>query len=514
MFKNNKLAKNLIASFLTYGISFAVSFFLTPFITKTMGVEANGFVTLANQIVGYISLITVALTSMASRFISISFFKKEYERANVYYNSVIGATTILAVIITIPSVIFITQIDSFINVGTELLVDVKILFSLVFFNFLLGLILQVFSIATYITNQLYLNSLRSIEGNLIRVALIVLSYAFFEAKMYYVSLGGFVSALYSYLWNIYYTRELLPQMRIDRKYFQIKAVWELVSAGSWNIVIQLNSILNTGLDLLLSNLILGEVSMGILSVAKTIPVSITTMLNSVSGIFFPEMTQLYAENRLDELTLSINRSIKILALIFNIPVVFLMTFGDCFYLRWQPSLDSGELQILSLLTICTLLVSGSTAAVFGIFTITNKLKFHSLTSLAFGVMNLVIVVMLLKAVPIEYGLYVVAGISSVLIIIRNYTITFPYAAKCVGQKWYAFHIPSLKTVFGALIAAALCYVIRFVYVPLSWIGLLLCGVLSTIICTVVNAFIIFNKDDRKYLIQIVKNKITNMGVLS
>lgn len=514
MIKNNKLAKNLIASFLTYGISFAVSFFLTPFITKTMGVEANGFVTLANQIVGYISLITVALTSMASRFISISFFKKEYEQANIYFNSVIGATAILAVVITIPSIIFISQIDSFINVGFELLVDVKMLFSLVFFNFLLGLILQVFSIATYITNQLYLNSLRSIEGNLIRVALIVLSYAFFEAKMYYVSLGGLVSAIYSYLWNIHYTRKLLPQMRIDLKFFQKKAVWELVSAGSWNIVIQLNNILNTGLDLLLSNLILGEVPMGILSVAKTIPVSITTMLNSVSGIFLPEMTQLYAKNKLKEFTLSINRSIKILALIFNIPVVFLMAFGDCFYALWQSSLDARVLQILSLLTICTLLVSGSTAAVFGIFTVTNKLRYHSLTSLAFGILNLIIVVMLLNIVPIKFGLYVVAGISSTLIIIRNYAITFPYAAKCVGQKWYAFHIPSLKTVLGAIIAAGVCYGIRLVYVPLSWIGLFICGVLSAIICTLVNVFLIFNAGDRRHLLQIIRNKITNVGALS
>lgn len=42
MKKGNKLLKNLIASILTYGMSFLISFFLSPYITKALGVEANG----------------------------------------------------------------------------------------------------------------------------------------------------------------------------------------------------------------------------------------------------------------------------------------------------------------------------------------------------------------------------------------------------------------------------------------------------------------------------------------
>ena len=160
------------------------------------------------------------------------------------------------------------------------------------------------------TNRLYLNSLRSIEGNIIRCFCIVIAYTFFEAKMYYVSIGAIVSGLYTYVWNIHYTWKYLPEMKIRRKYFSVKAIKELVTAGSWNIIIQLNNILNTGLDLLLGNVILGEKSMGILAVAKTIPVAISTMLNSVSGIFLPEMTQLYAEENIAGFTNAIKRSIK------------------------------------------------------------------------------------------------------------------------------------------------------------------------------------------------------------
>lgn len=231
------------------------------------------------------------------------------------------------------------------------------------------------------------------------------------------------------------------------------------------------------------------------------------MLNSVSGIFLPEMTQLYAEENIAGFTNAIKRSIKILALIFNIPVVFLIVYGKNFYNLWQPTLEPIELQILSLLTICTILVSGSTAAVFGIFTITNRLKFHSLTSLGGGLLNIIVVIVLLKIAPIKYGVYIVAGVSSALIILRNYFVTFPYAAKCIGQSWFVFHIPSLKTILGVTVTSIIGIGIKFIYNPMSWYTLIGAGVVIAVISTIVNWYIVLQKEDRKYLKQFIRKKV-------
>lgn len=503
----NKLVKNIITSIITYGLSFGISFFLTPYITKTLGVEANGFVTLANQFVGYISLVTVALTSMASRFVSINIFQKDYDKANEYFSSVFIATVIMGIILAFPIGYMIFHIDTFINVSSHFVLDVKILLALAFFNFFIGLVLEVYTIATYVTNKLYLQSMRSIEGTMIRCIVIVLMYAIFPTKMYFVTLASMVNLLYTSWWNIHYTRTLLPDMRVRKCYFKWKAIKELIVAGSWNIVIQLNNILNTGLDLLLSNWFLGQDKMGILSVAKTIPVAISTMLNSVSGVFFPEMTQNYAIGDMKAFLETVKKSIKILGMIFNIPVVFLIVFGSDFYRLWQPNLNSKMLMLLSLLTIVTILVSGSTAAVFGIFTITNKLKFHSLTSMVGGVLNVVVVVLSLWVLPEEYGVYIVAGASTLIIIIRNYLVTFPYAAKCIKQKWYVFHIPSFMTILGAGISSLCAGLIKIVIVPTSWSVLMGCGVITAFICLGVNSLVVLKKEDRRYLINIIKSKI-------
>ena len=70
------------------------------------------------------------------------------------FNSVIGASVILVIVLSIPLVGIVLHIDRVVNVSSNLVLDVKILFALVFINFLLGLLLEVFSIATYVTNRL------------------------------------------------------------------------------------------------------------------------------------------------------------------------------------------------------------------------------------------------------------------------------------------------------------------------------------------------------------------------
>ena len=79
---------NVICSLFVLATNVLISFFLSPFIVKNIGVEANGFVTLANNFVTYAQLIVSALNSMAARFIAIAYVKKDYKKANLYYNSV------------------------------------------------------------------------------------------------------------------------------------------------------------------------------------------------------------------------------------------------------------------------------------------------------------------------------------------------------------------------------------------------------------------------------------------
>ena len=80
--------RNLLFGIIALSINLALNLFVSPFIVRNLGVEANGYITLANNFVSYASLISVALNSMANRFITLEFVSKNYERANLYYSNV------------------------------------------------------------------------------------------------------------------------------------------------------------------------------------------------------------------------------------------------------------------------------------------------------------------------------------------------------------------------------------------------------------------------------------------
>ena len=79
MGNKKRIAVNMIAQFLAFVINISINFFLTPFITANVGKEVYGFVNLAFQTTGYVTIFTSALNAMVGRYITINLSKKDYD---------------------------------------------------------------------------------------------------------------------------------------------------------------------------------------------------------------------------------------------------------------------------------------------------------------------------------------------------------------------------------------------------------------------------------------------------
>ena len=164
-------AINLIAQIVMFGVNLCISFFLVPYITEVIGVDAYGFVGLANDFVSYAQIITIAINSMASRFITIKIHEGEKEEASKYYSSVVIANIILSIILGIIGIVFVIFMQHFVNIPDNLLLDVKLLFALMFANFIISILTSTFSVATFCTNKLYLTSIKTIFSQILRVVI-------------------------------------------------------------------------------------------------------------------------------------------------------------------------------------------------------------------------------------------------------------------------------------------------------------------------------------------------------
>lgn len=499
----NAVLLNMIANTTSFALSLVISFFLTPYITSRVGVEAYGLIGLANSFVGYIQVFTMALNSMASRFIIIEIHKNRMNKANVYFSSVLYANTIIALILCIPSIYFISNIH-ILNVSSHLLFDAKLTFGIIAISFAVNLIFSRYGLVLYVKNILWKGAFRTIESNLLRVGLIFAFLYFCGNSVFLISLATFIASLYPMLFNIFYSNKLLPDLHASISCFSFRAIWELISSGIWNSITKLGQILLDGLDLLLSNIFVNGVMTGNVSIAKTIPMLYTSALAMISDSFTPRFLEFYAKGNIQDLIREIRSSISILSMITGICLSLLIVYAQDFYSLWLPDLDNVLLRNITYCSVGTVLISGCIYSLYSVFSITNKLKTNSLVILITGVLSAGTTFLCLKFT--DLGVYAIVGVSSIFGMIRNLTFTPIYAAKCLDKPSWTFYPVIFKNLFNIVVLIIIYSGVRYLLPVVSWSNLVVNGVINFIIGIVVTYALVLNKDEKQKVLTFVKIK--------
>ena len=501
--KNKQLARNLVFNIVTFVINLGISFVLSPYLIKHVGKEAYGFYPLIHSMIGYTTIITTAFGSMGGRFITMAYYKKDYENAQGYFNSVLFANWMLSLAFSLIFLVCFIYLPSILSIPDYLLTDVRWLFAISGITMLLGLCTGIFGLGTYVKNRIDLSSSRALVSNVINVLVIFLLFYLLKPSIVFVAIAGFVAAIFTAFYNIQFKFKLIPELKIAPfKYWSSSKIKELLSSGVWNSINQLSSLLLTQVDLLIANIFVGAAATGDYAVVKVIPNFIYSLLATLSGTFTANFNILYAQEKHDELIHEIKKSIKIVGFFICIPIGFLVVFAQDFFQLWVPTLDAVYLYKLSLLTFLPLIFSASINPVFGVFTITNKLRVPSLVLLGAGIANTLVVLLLLKTTTL--GLWAIPIVGAVQMTLRNFFFTPMYAAKCLNQKLYSFYPTIIKACLGVGVMALIGVVVKYLIGGDTWLLLILEGIIVSFMTLVVNFFLFFNKGERKYLIEKVK----------
>ena len=493
-----ELTKNMIANIISFMLNTAISFFLSSYIVESLGNEAYGFVKLSNDFVNYASLITLALNSMAARFIMISLNKDEKE-AIKYYNSVIISNIILSAFLLIASGIVVLYCDKWLNIPINIISDVKINFVLVFLNFIMNLIFTTTGQVYYLTNKLYISSVKNMESRIIQTLIIIALFINGTAKIWYISFAALIGSIFVIISNIYYRRKLLPTLKFNYKMFEWQKVKDLLASGIWNSITKLSQLFSSGLDLLVANIFIGSTGMGILSVAKTIPNLIVGLLCSIANIFNPNLTQLYAQEKTEELKKAVKTSMKIMCVFTSIPNAILVALGCQFYSLWVPSQPASMLQCLSIFTVINSIVTGVLQPIYSIFTITNRVKENSKVMILYGFISFLTTLIALKFTNL--GVYAIAGVSLFGSLIVALFYHLPKGAVFLGLPKKTFLPEIITSVVSFSILTIIGYIVSLI-VPVqnSWFMWFFGAAIIGVIGLILNLMLVLRKNEREILI--------------
>lgn len=507
---NKRLMISLAATIVAFITNICIGFFLTPYIVNHVGSEAYGFVSLANNFTGYAQILTIAINSMAGRFITIAYHQKRYDDLNEYFTSVLYSNIIIGVVLLIPAVLCVQFLERIINISSELITDVKFLFATIFITFFLTLLNSVYSTATFVSNRKDIEAKRNIESYVIKAMVMILLYFFFKPRVLYVGLATISTVGYCLIANIYYTKKLLPEVNVKKKHFSKEKTYELIKSGIWNSISRLSAVLSEGLDLLITNLFIDSITMGVLAVAKMIPGIISTMIGTIGGVFAPNYTIAYAKNDRQELLRKIRQSVLILSAISNVCLVVLIAIGSDFFKLWVPNENAELLQALSIITIAGLSINGGLQCIFNIFTITNKIRANSIASILCSIVNIIVVFVLLNTT--ELGVFAVAGVSTVTTILRNLLFSVPYAAHCIKIKYSVLYKQIFINLFVLVICSLMGIFAKHIFILDSWIKLFLYAASVALITMVINIVLSTDLKEKWYIInQILKTKRKDIG---
>lgn len=498
--------KNLLMNAVAFGVQFIISFYISPIIVENVGASAYGFIGVANDFVSYASIIATVFNSVASRFIADAFYRKDYEKANHYFSSLIVTNIVIASILGIAGMFLVPNLDKVLVIPASLAFDVKLTFALVFLAYIVSLVTLVFTTSTFVTNRTDIQGVRNIIQYIVRFAIIIVFLNFISIKIYWVAFASLVATVVVAVMNVNLTKKLTPELKIGISGARKDYALELGKAGCWMALTSISTILLRGLDLMVANVLIGDYEMGLLSIARTMPNNVTSIISTMAPIFTPVFLANYSVGNKVGVVKEVKESIRTMALMLFVPISGFIIFSYDFYALWQESLTHEELVIITTLSIITVIqayFNSVTSTMAQLSVVVNKLKIPVFVSLGCGVASLIAEIFMV--VVLNMGLYGIVLSTTIVMILRYVVFNSLYAAWCLGEKCTVFLPETMKTWLSIPILLGFMYVIRKMNPISSWIDFLVDIVASGVVGYLFMIFIYRRKHLKKALKGMKKN---------
>ncbi len=485
----------ILISSITVLMSGFISLVLTPYITNTVGVEAYGFVSLAKNFVAYANIVMTALNSYAARYMALEYMSGNYDRYKRYFSTVFIADIVLGGIMFVIGVVCVINMEHMLNISPELVASVKLLFLLSFFTFYVTAMTTVFAATGYVKDRLdIVNGLRCL-GYVAEIIVLVFCFFIMKPTVWYVGLATVIDAALVLVGTWIMTKKLVPESKVKIKLYSWKAVGKLVGNGLWNSANSLGNTLNSGLDLIITNLLLTPIGMGQLSIAKTISGLVNLVYSTISQPFQPTFLKRYSDNDIDGLVQDIKYAMKVCGLITNLVFAGFCAIGLYFYRLWIPTQDTQLVYVLTILAMLPCITEGCMFPVYYVYTLTVKNKIPCFITIGGGLFNLVGMVVLLKFT--NMGIYSIVITTAVVMNFINLITNPLYAAHCLKVKLTTFYPDIIRNIVACTVATGVMMLIAKVLPEAkSWGVLVLMILMYCAIGILIQAVILFGGKQR------------------
>lgn len=485
-----KIFGNSFLSISYYFVNLVLNMWITSLMISSLGKGVYSFYPLANNISGWMIIVTSAVNAMLARHVSISLATNDISTAKKYYTTALITDVVLLPVLLVPIIVISVFPNAFFNVPDAYLGDIRFLLFSVLLTVPINMLFTVPSVSWTAKDKLYLSYVGRLLQCIIKSGIVI--FAYYTSAITLPVIGGsilFADLVYSF-YILLVKRAIMPEVSVQKDSFDKGLIKSILKSGVWSSLMQLGNSLLFQCDLLVSNILLGIESAGVISITATIPNAITSIVTLLCSIFMPEQYKAYGKGDKKNVIKSVQNAQFIIGLFIGILVMIILNFGESFFDLWVPGNDSGTLLSLSAFYLIPLVVSATFRPVANISIVMNKMKFQAILNTINGLINVLAMICLVTYTKL--GIYSVV-ITTATIVIIWYMIVVPiYVSKISGYSVGNFYKQPIINLSFIIITIIICKLVKSFFVVNGWISLFaacaLCMILSLILPLIYQAY--------------------------
>jgi membrane protein EpsK len=460
-------------------------------------------ISLANSLVMYASIVSSSLDVSIGRFLTIDLNRGDATGANRTFNTALALSVAAISLLLLPAGLCTYFFPALFNVPAGLEFATQFLFACVCFSTLAAILSGNFGVSTLITHRFDLRNVIRSLSLLGRIGIGALGLVLWPGNLWPIAVGILVGAGIGLAGDLWSWRRLTPILHVNRVAIDRSRANALFGLSGWSAINAIGALLLMQVDLLVVNAVFGAELTGRYASVLLFPALIYTLTEAVVAVLSPAITARYAVGEMEGVRRLATRSVKLLGLGLALPTGLLCGFSRPLLNLWLGPEFVG-LDILVILLVGHLSVNLAVRPLLYILTAYNRVKVQGLVTLALGMVNVALAVVLARWSG--WGMAGVAAASALVWTVKNLIFLSGYTAVQMGLPWSSFLAPLTGGGLGMLCITLGGTILSQIWWPGTWLALAALAASTAGLYGIVVYAVALDGADRNLLWRIVRRR--------
>ncbi len=502
---NKRIAKNTIYLYLRLIVSLVISLYTSRAFLDALGVEDYGVYNVVGGFVTMLAVFTASITSAAQRFITYAIGAKDEEHLKKTFSTFASLYILIAIFIFLLG-------ESLCGVVMEHLIKIPEsrlqagywVYHLSLLAFSISLMAIPYTAAVIAYERMNFYALVSIGESFLKLVIVFLLYTTHHDRLIvYAALLCGLGVTSRFIYGLYCKRHFTEthfKFKIDKGVFK-----EVFSYSVWVIIGSSSAVFKEqGVNMVI-NVFYGV----LMNAARGVSVQVTNVINnfasSIGTSITPQITKSYASGdreRAIRLTFLLAKAQGVLLLLMSIPIIIEADFLLDLWLKEVPEYAVVFTRWGLVLCIARVL----DGAVVPLNLATGKVKWVQITAGGVMLLNLPLSYLALK-MGFEPVSTMVIGVVIEFVVL--YVVTL-FLKRNAQFPVTSFFMNSIISVVVAGVLSSLIPILIHRHMETGLLRFIIVGLTSVSLVGLVSFFVVLNKSEKRYSIELVTNKLRNL----